>query len=94
MLERGEYDSAARAVMSMRELEQWLALQITEGYHQPVNRHLRCSPLQAWRHLHKPDRIRHPDDPNRFDIDFLPVEQRLIRRAAFSSFEFITRTAH
>jgi putative transposase len=84
--ERGEYDSAARAVMSMQELEQWLALQITGAYHQSVNRHLRCSPLQAWRRLHKPDRIRHPDDPNRFYIDFLPVEQRLIRRDGIQLF--------
>jgi putative transposase len=72
--------------MSMQELEQWLALQITGAYHQSVNRHLRCSPLQAWRRLHKPDRIRHPDDPNRFYIDFLPVEQRLIRRDGIQLF--------
>ena len=84
--ERGEYDSEARAVMSMQELEQWLALQITGMYHQSVHRHLRCSPLQAWRRLHRPDRIRHPDDSSRFYIDFLPVEQRLIRRDGIQLF--------
>jgi hypothetical protein len=36
--ERGEYDSEAKAIMTLGELEVWFALQITGGYHDAFHR--------------------------------------------------------
>src|SRR3979411_1987930 len=45
---RGEYKSAANASLTMRELEQWLTLQIVEVYHQREHRAIGMPPLAAW----------------------------------------------
>jgi putative transposase len=45
---RGDYKSAANANLSMRELEQWLTLQIVEVYHQREHRVIGVPPLAAW----------------------------------------------
>ncbi len=53
--ERGEYDSQGKAVMTLRELETWLVLQITGGYHLTVHRALRA---RANRRLDEPCKSR------------------------------------
>ena len=35
-MERGEYDSEGKAVMTIGELEVWFALQVTGGYQDPL----------------------------------------------------------
>lgn len=84
--ERGEYDSKGNAVMTLRELETWLVLQITGGYHLAVNRGLRSRPIDAWTKGVSRERVRHPMDPERFYIDFLPFAHRLIRRDGIQLF--------
>ena len=79
---KGGYDSADRAVMTLKELERWLALEILGVYHKSVHSALHQPPEQAWRQriTTRPAPIRHPQDPGRFLLDFLPAEERLIRR--------------
>ena len=85
--ERGEYDSEERAAMTVRELELWLTLQITGVYHFTYHRGLAGKPIDVWRG--KSDRsqqARYPEDAERFYLDFLPFEQRLLRRDGIQLF--------
>jgi putative transposase len=84
--ERGEYDSEAKAIMTLGELEVWFALQITGGYHDAFHRGLGGRPIDAWRRHQDRAHLRHPADPERFYIDFLPFERRLIRRDGIQLF--------
>src|SRR5882724_8873352 len=46
--ERGDYDSAKSATMTLAELESWLALEMAGRYHRQTHRALGISPLAAW----------------------------------------------
>lgn len=80
--DKGAYRSEKTAVLTLPELESWIAMQIAGVYHQSVHSALHRSPLQAWtegvaRRARPP---RQPIDPTQFFFDFLPGELRLIRR--------------
>ncbi|MCR5860536.1 transposase family protein [Mesorhizobium sp. J428] len=79
--ERGGYDSAANATMTMDELERWMALEITR-YHADRHGTLGIPPLAAWHEAAAlRDRpVRHPHDLAGFMVDFLPSVDRLVRR--------------
>jgi putative transposase len=78
--ERGGYDSAANATMTMDELERWMALEITR-YHADRHRTLGIPPLAAWHEAaaRRVRPVRHPYDIAAFMIDFLPSVDRLVR---------------
>jgi putative transposase len=80
--DKDNYDSGDRAVMTMKELERWLALEMLGVYHKSVHATLRQPPEQAWneRLAQRATAIRHPQDSARFLLDFLPGERRRIRR--------------
>jgi len=86
--EKREYDSENRAVLSLKELERWIALQILGIYHKSVHSSLGCSPEDAWNQqiLTRHSPVRHPQDARRFLLDFLPGEQRLVRRDGITLF--------
>ena len=46
--DKGAYPAEAESVLTMAELERWLAIEICEQYHRRVHRGLRRSPLAAW----------------------------------------------
>ncbi|MGL4241258.1 MAG: Mu transposase C-terminal domain-containing protein [Beijerinckiaceae bacterium] len=76
--ERGDLDSEAGAVMTLPELEIYLALEITGVYHARAHRALNLAPTAAWTTgSHAPRLLA---DPRRFLIDFLPRERRALRR--------------
>ena len=79
--ERGGYDSAAHATMTMDELERWIALEITR-YHADRHGTLGIPPLEAWREAaaRRVMPLRHPHDLAGFMVDFLPSVDRLVRR--------------
>ncbi|MEQ8933963.1 MAG: Mu transposase C-terminal domain-containing protein [Nitratireductor sp.] len=79
--ERGGYDSAANATMTMDELERWMALEITR-YHADRHGALGIPPLAAWHEaaVRRVRPVRHPHDLAGFMIDFLPSVDRLVRR--------------
>jgi len=78
---RGDYDSAANAVMTLDEMERWFALEITR-YHAQRHRSLGIPPVAAWREAiqRRDTPLRQPYDPEGFRIDFLPAVERLVRR--------------
>jgi putative transposase len=79
--ERGGYDSAANATMTLDELERWMALEIMR-YHADRHGALGIPPLAAWYETaarrNRP--VRQPHDLAGFMIDFLPSVDRLVRR--------------
>ena len=79
--DRGDYDSAAHSSMTLDELEQWFALEITR-YHAERHRSLGIPPISAWAEAvqRRDTPLRHPYDPEGFRIDFLPVVERMVRR--------------
>ncbi|HEY2856894.1 MAG TPA: Mu transposase C-terminal domain-containing protein [Terracidiphilus sp.] len=86
--EKGGYDSEGRAVMTFKELERWLALEILGVYHQSVHTDLRQPPEQAWKEriATRTTPLRHPPHADRFLLNFLPAEKRLIRRDGIRMF--------
>ncbi len=78
--DKGDYDPEARAVMTMRELETYLALEIVGSYHAGVHRGLGRPPISVWHEANPTRQERRPRDPLGFLLDFLPFETRVLRR--------------
>ncbi|MBY0544494.1 MAG: DDE-type integrase/transposase/recombinase [Gammaproteobacteria bacterium] len=81
--QKGDYDSEAKATLSLNELEHWLALAI-HHYHGTLHHGLIQTPAARWAEgmasLGKVFLIAHPQN---FLIDFLPVLRRKIVRTGF-----------
>lgn len=86
--EKGTYDAAANSAMTLNELETWIAIQIVGVYHASLHRGLGQPPNAAWESALacRPQPPRHPPDPNRFMLDFLPFEHRMVRRDGIQLF--------
>ena len=78
--ERGDLDPEREAVMTLGELETYFALEIVGAYHARIHRALEAPPVSVWRARIGEVAMRMPEDPRRFLIDFLPAEQRILRR--------------
>lgn len=80
--DRGAYDPEKHAAMTLDELERWLALQIVGRYHAEVHGTLLLPPIAAWSDAVAARRqpLRFPQDDTQFLYDFLPFEERSIRR--------------
>ena len=79
---RGTYDAEGMAVLTLAELETWLALAIAGKYHQEIHATLRQVPLQRFTTglTTPPPPI---SDPKAFLVDFLPLLRRRIQRRGF-----------
>lgn len=79
---RGTYEPEKHAAMTLDELERWLGLQIVGRYHAEIHRSLQIPPRAAWDDAltARSEPLRHPPDADRFLLDFLPFEDRSIRR--------------
>ena len=79
---RGSYDPQKHAAMTLDELEEWLTLQIVGRYHAEIHSSLHLPPISAWDDAVAARRhpLRLPHDRERFLQDFLPFEERSIRR--------------
>lgn len=80
IFERGDLDAEAEAVMTLHELETWLALEINGSYHVRVHSGLETTPSAAWGGRGDQVRLRMPTDLRQFLVDFLPSEQRVLQR--------------
>jgi putative transposase len=80
IFERGDLDAEAEAVMTLRELETWLALEITGSYHARVHSALETTPAAAWAARTNEVRVQIPADLRQFLVDFLPSELRVLQR--------------
>lgn len=80
--ERGSYNSERHAVMTLGELDHWLAIQIVGQYHQAIHRTLGRPPLAVWNEFTAGGDVllRLPADQKRFYYDFLPYAERRIGR--------------
>ncbi len=84
--ERGEYDSAGKAAMTLDEFEAWLANMILGVYHQRKHSELGCAPIKRYNDGIFGDEttpgigvLPVAADPDKLRIDFLPMEVRTIQ---------------
>jgi putative transposase len=78
--ERGEYQSASAARMTMRALERWIGWEIAGHYHQRIHGSLLRPPIAVWREHEEQLELRLPVDRLQFWVSFLPEEERTLRR--------------
>jgi putative transposase len=64
--DRGDYQSASAARMTLRELEQWIAWEIASNYHQRVHSALNRPPIAVWREHEDKLNLRLPVDRLQF----------------------------
>lgn len=79
--EKGAYDGEKTAVMTLRELERWLAIQII-AYNGTIHRRHQVPPLLAYEDAvkHRSQPVTLPKNEERFLMDFLPFNLRVVRR--------------
>ncbi len=77
---RGAYDAEARAVLSFREFEHILALEVLGPYHNEIHAALGRTPAAAWAEGVGGMKLRGPADAAALLRDFLPFEERVVRR--------------
>ncbi len=78
--ERGSYPSERKAVLSLAEFERILALEVLGPYHNDVHSALDKTPAAAWAEGIAAAPPRLPRDRDAFVLDFLPWEERVVRR--------------
>lgn len=81
--QRGEYPSAQQAVLTLRELERWMALAIGT-YHGNVHKGLLQPPERCWAQSKEhTDNTTVVVNTTAFLVDFLPVLRRTLTRTGF-----------
>jgi putative transposase len=80
--ERGKYNSEAKAILTLRELEKWLTLAIGT-YHGGVHSSLLETPAACWARSVQSYKLLTVANEKAFLIDFLPVIRRGIGRKGF-----------
>ncbi|MFC5386463.1 Mu transposase C-terminal domain-containing protein [Aquamicrobium segne] len=75
----GDYDSKRHAALTLRELEQYVALDIVGSYHQSIHSGLGRPPIAVWREHEGEIPLRLPKDRRRFWLTFLPEQERTLR---------------
>jgi len=77
---RQSYDPQDSAVLTMKELEKWLALEIVGKYHHNIHSALLRPPIAVWRDWDDKIPLDLPVDRLGFWISFLPSETRFLQR--------------
>lgn len=81
--QKGDYDSEAKAALSLNELERWLVLAVNH-YHGSVHHTLNQTPASLWSEgITQFGNVPTVSNPRAFLIDFLPVLRRQINRGGF-----------
>jgi putative transposase len=80
--QKGAYESEKHALLTLPELERWLALQIAGVYHLSVHSALRKTPMAAWQAgiVKTKTPFATPADETDFFLNFLPAVPRQVRR--------------
>ena len=82
--DRGSYDSGAKAVLTLGELQRWLALAVA-CYHGEVHESLGRTPAAVWAEKAAEDGTPATvASETAFLVDFLPVIRRTLTRAGFT----------
>jgi hypothetical protein len=78
---RGDYDSERRAVLTLREFDRILVAEVLGPYHNEQHTALGMTPAAKWADaLSSTGGVSLPSDPAAFVLDFLPFEDRIVRR--------------
>jgi putative transposase len=80
--EKDAYDSEACAILTLSELERWLALQIAGVYHLSPHSALDKTPLAAWQEgvAKRKQPVGCPVSADEFFLDFLPAVPRMVQK--------------
>ena len=88
--ERGNYDSEGKAILTLKELEKWLTIAITQYYHNKQHAKLLKPPIEQYKEgiLGANQQVGRDYPPKlqykrNFLIDFLPIIYRSIQRHGF-----------
>jgi putative transposase len=85
--ERGDYDSEKKALLTLSEFDRLLALTVLGPYHNEVHSRLQKTPAAAWTEwLASGGTPAVPQDGEAFVLDFLPFEERMVRREGIRLF--------
>lgn len=85
----GDYSPQARAVLTFREFERVLALEVLGPYHNDLHAALGHTPLSAWNEGAAELDLRRPTEPAGLLLDFLPFEERMVRRDGVRLFDVL-----
>jgi putative transposase len=85
--QRGDYPSEQRAVLTLREFERVLALEVLGPYHHDIHTALQRTPAAAWADwIAGGGQPTVPANPAAFVRDFLPFEERVVGRQGLRLF--------
>src|SRR5208283_1137468 len=85
--QRGDYPSEQRAVLTLREFERVLALEVLGPYHNDLHTALQRTPAAAWADwIATGGQPVVPADPVAFMREFLPFEERVVGREGLRLF--------
>jgi putative transposase len=83
---RGDYPSGAKAVCTLSDLEQWLAIEICDKYHRSIHGTLNRTPASAWAMAREGQPSREVNHPDQFAIEFMPAVRRRVRHDGIKLF--------
>jgi putative transposase len=86
---RGAYDSEAQAVLTFREFERILTLEVLGPYHNEIHAALGRTPASAWADGESHATLRDAADAAALLRDFLPFEERIVRRDGIRLFNIL-----
>jgi putative transposase len=76
-----------KTVMTLRDFEHLLCVEICEHYHREVHPGLGATPLGTWEgDIARGVSLKLPDDPKRFRLSFLPMETRILQPSGLHLF--------
>jgi putative transposase len=87
VVERGDYPSEDKAILTLGEFERIFALEVLGPYHNEIHSTLNKTPATAWAAgIAESGDGQQPPDPSTFVLNFLPFEERMIRREGIRLF--------
>ncbi len=89
-MERGDYPSEKKAILTLAELEHWFTIAITDYYHQKIHSGIHLPPIEKYKtgilgdeHHKGCGYFPRIQNKKAFLIDFLPIERRTLQRHGF-----------
>ena len=76
IFEKGDYNPAKHAVVTLSTLRKVVRMWIADVYHQQVHRSLHTTPAKMWTSSIRPEDIRLPDETTQLDVVMGRVESR------------------
>jgi putative transposase len=78
IFEKGDYNPAKHAVITLSTLRKVVRMWIADVYHQQVHRSLQTTPAKMWTSSIRPEDIRLPDETTQLDVVMGRVESRTL----------------